>query len=86
MAEDWRSLDLPGKEQSMLEYVKKITLTATSITKNDLDGPRSMGWADREILDIARVSAYHCFRCRLADGFGVELDDHRVDEELLEEI
>lgn len=86
MAEDRRSLALPGKVQSMLEYVKKITLTATSITKNDLDGPRSVGWADREILDIARVSAYHCFRCRLADGFGVELDDHRVDEELLEEI
>lgn len=86
MAEDRRSLALPGKVQSMLEYVKKITLTATSITKNDPDGPRSVGWTDREILDIARVSAYHCFRCRLADGFGVELDDHRVDEELLEEI
>ena len=58
VAENWRSLDLPRKEQSMLEYVKKITLTATSITKDDLDGLRSVSWTDREILDIALVSAY----------------------------
>ena len=70
----------------MLEYVKKITLTATSITKDDLDGLRSVSWTDREILDIALVSAYYCFRCRLADGLSVELDDDRTDEEILEEI
>ena len=54
MTEDWRSLDLPGKEQSMLEYVKKITLTATSITKDDLDGLRSVSWTDREIKASGR--------------------------------
>ena len=70
----------------MLEYVKKITLTATSITKDDLDGLRSVSWTDREILDIALVSAYYCFRCRQADGLCGELDDDRTDEELLEEI
>ena len=70
----------------MLEYVKKITLTATSITKDDLDGLRSVSWTDREILDIALFSAYYCFRCRLADGLCAELDDDRMDEELLEEI
>ena len=59
----------------MLEYVKKITLTATSITKDDLDGLRSVSWTDREILDIALVSAYYCFRCRLAYGLCVELGD-----------
>lgn len=86
VAEDWRSLDLPSNEQAMLEYVEKITLTATSITKDDLDGLRSVGWTDREILDIALVSSYYCFRCRMADSLGVELDDDRVDPQLLEEI
>lgn len=86
VAVDWRSLDLPEKEQAMLVYVEKITLTATSITKDDLDGLRSVGWTDREILDIALVSAYYCFRCRMADSLGVELDDGRVDPQLLEEI
>ena len=70
----------------MLEYVKKITLTATSITKDDLDGLRSVSWTDREILDIALVPAYYCFRCRLADGLCVELDDDLTDVEILEEI
>ena len=70
----------------MLENVKKITLIATSITKDDLDGLRSVSWTDREILDIALVSAYYYFRCRLADGLCGELDDDRTDEEILEEI
>jgi uncharacterized peroxidase-related enzyme len=86
VAEDWRSLDLPTNEQAMLEYVEKITLTATNITKEDLDGLRSVGWIDREILDIALISAYYCLRCRMADSLGVELDEGRVDEQLLEEI
>jgi uncharacterized peroxidase-related enzyme len=86
VAEDWRNLELPTNEQAMLEYVEKITLTATSITKEDLDGLRSVGWTDREILDIALISAYYCFRCRMADSLGVELDEGRVDVQLLEEI
>ena len=44
-------MDLPENEQAMLEYVEKITLTATSITEDDVDRMRSVGWSDREILD-----------------------------------
>jgi len=79
-------MDLPENEQAMLEYVEKITLTATSITEDDVDRMRSVGWSDREILDSVLVSAYYCFRCRTADSLGVELDEGRVDEELMGEI
>ena len=86
VADDWRSLDLPENEQAMLEYVEKVTLSATSITREDVDHLRDVGWDDKEILDIVLVSAYYCFRCRMADALGVELDDDRVDEELLGDI
>ena len=86
VAEDWRQCDLPANEQAMLEYVEKITLAATTVAENDIDNLRQNGWTDRQILDIALVSAYYCFRCRMADGLGVELDDGRVDAGLLDEL
>ena len=86
VAEDWRQCDLPANEQAMLEYVEKITFAATTVTKDDIENLRAKGWTDREILDIALVSAYYCFRCRIADGLGVELDEGRIDAELQEEL
>ena len=86
VAEDWRKSDLPAKEQAMLEYVEKITLMATSVREDDIENLRKNGWTDREILDIALVAAYYCFRCRIADGLGVVLDDGRIDPELQEEL
>lgn len=86
IAEDWRQMDLPANEQAMLEYVEKITLAATTVTQDDIENLRSNGWSDREVLDILLVSAYYCFRCRMADGLGVELDEGRVDAALLEEL
>ncbi len=86
LAEDWRSVSLPDNERAMLDYIEKITVAATSIVPEDVDGLRRVGWKDREILDIALVSSYYSFRCRMADSLGVELDDGRVDEELLNEL
>ena len=86
VAEDWRSANLPGSVVAMLEYVEKISLAAQTITHEDLDQLRKLGWDDREILDIALVSSAYNFWCRMADSLGVELDEGRVDQSLLEEI
>ena len=86
MAEDWRSLDLPENEQAMLEYVEKITLVASTITREDVEHLRQVGWDDRSVLDIALVASHYNFRCRMADSLGVDLDEGRVDEELLREL
>lgn len=86
VAEDWRQCDLPANEQAMLEYVEKITFAATTVTEDDIENLRQNGWSDRQVLDIALIAAYYCFRCRIADGLGVELDDGRIDPELQEEL
>ncbi len=86
LAENWRNVSLPENERAMLEYIEKITVAATSIGPEDVDGLRRVGWTDREILDIVLVSSYYNFRCRMADSLGVELDDGRVDEDLLNEL
>ena len=86
IADDWRRLDLDKKVQAMLEYVEKITLSASTITSDDVERLRQVGWNDREILDIALVSSYYNFRCRMADSLGVEIDGANVNEELLNEL
>ena len=86
IAEDWRKLDLDDKVQAMLGYVEKITLSASTIIAEDVEHLRQVGWNDREILDIALVSSYYNFRCRMADSLGVEIDEANVNEELLNEL
>ncbi len=69
----------------MLEWAEKLTHSPATMTQEDLQKLREVGWTDRDILDIVLVSAYYNFRCRMADALGVELDEGRVDPTLQEE-
>ena len=58
----------------MLNYAVKLTLTPGAMTATDLDPLRGAGFSDRDILDIAEVTAYYAYANRMADGLGVELE------------
>ncbi len=58
----------------MLKYVEKLTLTPGDMTVSDLQPLRSVGFTDRDILDIATVAAYYAYVNRVADGLGVQLE------------
>ena len=58
----------------MLTYVEKLTRTPGEMIKSDVDSLRSVGFSDRDILDIATVAAYYAYVNRIADGLGVELE------------
>ncbi|MEE8076786.1 MAG: peroxidase-related enzyme [Candidatus Binatia bacterium] len=72
---DWRQANLTDAERAMLEYVEKLTLTPSSMKKEDVQKLRDAGWTDRDILDICQVAAYFNYRVRMADGLGVDLDE-----------
>ena len=40
----------------------------------DIDNLRSVGFSDRDILDIAEVTAYYAYANRIADGLGVSTE------------
>jgi uncharacterized protein YciW len=61
----------------MLEYVEKLTLAPGEMTAPDVDSLRSVGFTDRDILDIATVTAYYAYVNRIADGLGVQLETWR---------
>jgi len=58
----------------MLIYVTKLTHTPSKMTSNDVEQLRVVGFSDRDILDIAEVTAYYAYANRIADGLGVELE------------
>jgi uncharacterized peroxidase-related enzyme len=58
----------------MLAYAEKLTRAPGSMTPEDLDRLRAVGFGDRDILDICEVTAYYAYVNRIADGLGVQLE------------
>ena len=55
----------------MLTYATKLTHTPSKMTSGDVDQLRTVGFSDRDVLDIAEVTAYYAYANRVADGLGV---------------
>jgi len=58
----------------MLQYVEKLTNDPSTVTEEDIETLRNVGFSDGEILDICQITAYFAFVNRLASGLGVELE------------
>jgi uncharacterized protein YciW len=58
----------------MLEYVERLTRTPGGMMSEHIDTLRSVGFTDRDILDIADVTAYYAYVNRIADGLGVTVE------------
>ncbi len=59
----------------MLAYAVKLTREPGSMSQADVSALRDQGFSDRDILDIAEVTAYYAYVNRIADGLGVHLED-----------
>ena len=55
----------------MLTYATKLTHTPSKMTSGDVEQLRAVGFSDRDVLDIAEVTAYYAYANRIADGLGV---------------
>jgi len=58
----------------MLRYVVKLTNEPQSMDRSDVEALRAAGFDDRDVLDIAEVTAYYAYANRIADGLGVDLE------------
>ncbi len=75
---DWRKAKLTEAEYAMLEWAEKLTLSPAMMTDEDIQKLREVGWTDRDVLDIASVSAYFNFRLRMVDGLGLDVADENA--------
>ena len=51
----------------MLAYAVKLTRTPGEMVAADVTALRAVGFCDRDILDIAEVTAYYAYVNRIAD-------------------
>jgi alkylhydroperoxidase family enzyme len=58
----------------MLTYVEKLTRRPGEMSESDVLDLRAAGFTDRDILDIATVTAYYAYVNRIADGLGVQFE------------
>jgi len=76
LQEDYTQAALLPADRAMLDYVAKLTLTPSEVTREDVQALRDAGFDDQAILDIAQITAYFAFVNRTADGLGITLEDN----------
>lgn len=67
----------------MLAYALKLTATPGDMVEADALALSEVGFTDRDILDIAEVTAYYAYVNRIADGLGVQIESWIPDDDEL---
>ena len=76
IARAWRSAHLSEADQALCRYAEKLTHDQKAAGQSDVDELRSHGLDDRAIHDATQVIGYFNYITRVADGLGVEPEDH----------
>ena len=71
---DFRHAGLQPVDVAIIDFAKKLTRGAYTVTQADVDALRAYGLTDAEILDIAAAAAARNFISRLFDAVGAEPD------------
>lgn len=59
----------------MLTYAVKLTVSPGEMVRDDVDALLAAGFSDRDVLDIAEVTAYYAYANRIADGLGINAEE-----------
>ncbi len=72
----WREVErLSPRERALCELAEKLSGQPTRMTEGDWGPLRELGFDDRACLEVAHVVGIFNYLTRMADGFGLQLDD-----------
>ena len=72
IAANFRSAELPKKQEELLNFTKKLTKDPSEIGKNDRKTLRDVGYTDRDIWDISAIVGLFNMTNRLASATEME--------------
>lgn len=72
---DYRTAPISAAERAMLDFAVQLSLDATRLSRDDVDGLRAHGFDDRGILQITLIASWFNYINRVADALGVGRDD-----------
>jgi uncharacterized peroxidase-related enzyme len=79
-------LPLEEVDARVFRFARKVAADATSVTEEDIEGLRSAGLTEREILDVVLAAAARSFFTKVLDATGTLADSvyNEMDLELRE--
>ena len=72
IAANFRSAELPKKQEELLNFTKKLTKDPSEICENDRKKLRDVGYTDRDIWDISAIVGMFNMTNRLASATEME--------------
>ena len=72
IAANFRSAELPKKQEELLNFTKKLTKDQSEIDENDRKKLRDVGYTDRDIWDISAIVGLFNMTNRLASATEME--------------
>ena len=72
IAANFRSAELPVKQEELLNFTKKLTKDPSEIVENDRKKLRDVGYTDRDIWDISAIVGLFNMTNRLASATEME--------------
>ena len=76
---DYGSADFDDETLAIVEFVEKLTREPSEMTEGDVQKLRQVELEDKQILSVVLITSMYAFMNRLADGLGVEIEDHKGD-------
>lgn len=71
---DFRTSKLDDQHKALCAWAEKLTLTPAACTRDDVEGLKSAGWTEEQIVSAAQIIGYFNHLNRLADGLGIDLE------------
>ncbi len=72
--ENYHSADLADTDRALLDFALKLSQRPTWVRREDVDGLRSLGIGDEQILETVLMTALTNFLCTLSIGLGATAD------------
>ncbi|HEU4785893.1 MAG TPA: hypothetical protein VFS57_00740 [Gemmatimonadaceae bacterium] len=72
---DYRTAPITPAERAMLDLAVQISVDATGVSRETLDGLRAHGFDDTAILQMTLIASWFNYINRVADALGVGRDD-----------
>ena len=72
IAANFKSAELPKKQEELLNFTKKLTKDPSEISENDRKKLRDVGYTDRDIWDISAIVGLFNMTNRLASATDME--------------
>ncbi|MHB8492253.1 MAG: carboxymuconolactone decarboxylase family protein [Solirubrobacteraceae bacterium] len=72
----WRELEtLSERDRALCTVAEKLSAAPTRMLAEDWQPLRDLGFDDRVLLEVAHIVGIFNYLTRLADGFGLQLDE-----------